>query len=74
MNNEHRTYFVCYKPDENKNEKYCRPIGVERNLRLFREDADIKHICKHIPLSLRKQVFELKYPNYKLEYFDYSGK
>jgi hypothetical protein len=72
MNNEHRTYFVCYKADENKDIHFCKPVGDQKNLVFFSVDADVKHICKHIPLNLRKQVFELKYPNYKV--VDLPGK
>lgn len=66
MEKDYRIYFVCYKPYENKEINYCKPIGEKENLYLFQESADIKHICKHIPVELRKNIFELKYPNHKI--------
>lgn len=66
MNNNHRTYYVCYQPDINSLTHICRPVGEEKNLAFFKEDANVKHICKYIPLEFRKAVFELKYPGYKV--------
>ena len=66
MNSNHRTYYVCYQPDINSLTNLCRSIGEEKNLVFFKEDADIKYICKYIPVELRKIVFEQKYPDYKL--------
>jgi hypothetical protein len=48
---------------ENPKKYECRPIGDNSNLRFFKEEANIKHICKHIPAELRKNVFETKYPD-----------
>ncbi len=68
MEKDNRTYFVCYKPDENKETRYCKPVGDSNNLSMFKESADVRHICKHIPFGLQKAVFELKYPNSKIIY------
>ena len=57
--NAHKT--DCFLENSKKHE--CRPIGNISNLKFFKEEANIKHICKHIPADLRKTVFELKYPD-----------
>jgi hypothetical protein len=68
MEKDNRTYFVCYKLDENEEKHHCKPVGEKKNLAMFKESVDVKHICKHIPFGLQKTVFELKYSNYKIIY------
>lgn len=63
MNTDNRIYYICKEPSTYNNKYECRPIGDNSNLRFFKEDANIKYICKHIPAELRKTVFETKYPD-----------
>ena len=66
MNTNHRAYYICYQPDIHSLTHVCKPVGEEKNLAFFKEDADVKYICKYIPLEFRKTLFEQKYPGFKV--------